>query len=500
VIRGARRVGLIAVCVLWWPLSAAAQRPADSSRTPALSQSIEALVARLPGRPVVLATLVTMSLRDGFSAQLALENRRLAEGTALYEGRILDPEVRLTSGLGGPSRRIGEVGANEAETSMGVAGALPWGTVLSGDFARGSTVGSGTGVTSSSAPTRLSLNVSQPLLDGVNQRAVPWRAAQLERTAAGFQLSRVRQEIATDIELQYWLLAEAQATEAVYARSLELAQEILTRNAELAARDLIAAVDVLTVRSGVALRESFYAQARQARYDQSDALLFAAYGAQAATLVQSDTLPALAIDDAELLDVIPDVATAVRTAVANRTDLRASRSQRDAAQLRVAQARNGLLPGLSLDGGWTSLRNGANALSADGRALGTWRVGVSMGAPVLNRSDRGLSQRAMAQVNIETIQVSSREAQIVREVRETVRALRWGRLRWNSATQAAALAWEQLIAERRRLELGMGDSFRLLQTEEIAVQAQLEAVRARYDLLRAFARYQLSVGLTRMVP
>ena len=64
------------------------------------------------------------------------------------------------------------------------------------------------------------------------------------------------------------------------------------------------------------------------------------------------------------------------------------------------------------------------------------------------------------------------------------------------ADQAASLAWDQLIAERRRLELGLGDAFRLLLTEENAVQAQLEAVRARYDLARARARYNFAIGAT----
>jgi len=65
-----------------------------------------------------------------------------------------------------------------------------------------------------------------------------------------------------------------------------------------------------------------------------------------------------------------------------------------------------------------------------------------------------------------------------------------------AAEEAATLAWDQLVAERRRLELGLGDSFRLLQTEENAVQAQLEAVRAKYELARAEARYRFATGAT----
>ena len=60
--------------------------------------------------------------------------------------------------------------------------------------------------------------------------------------------------------------------------------------------------------------------------------------------------------------------------------------------------------------------------------------------------------------------------------------------------EAARLAAAQLVAERQRLDLGLGDSFRLLETEENAVQAELESVRSRYDLARATTRLRLARG------
>ena len=55
---------------------------AQGRNEPALAQSIESLVARLPGRVVPLASLIDAALRDGFDAQLAVANRRRAEATA----------------------------------------------------------------------------------------------------------------------------------------------------------------------------------------------------------------------------------------------------------------------------------------------------------------------------------------------------------------------------------------------------------------------------------
>ncbi|WP_310572119.1 TolC family protein [Gemmatimonas sp.] len=501
-VRRARRIAVVAIAVagtLWPAAGLVAQVAGDSARPSAMSQSIDVLIARLPGRPVTLAALVNIGLREAFAAQLANADRRVADGAAVYEARALDPELRLRSDLTGASRAAGIATTTTRVSAIGVAGALPWGTTLSADYTLAGAFAS-SGVSSRTGPSRLSLAVSQPLLEGANQRTVAWRAALVERTAAGQQLSRTREEIAAGFELQYWLLAEAQAVEAVYGRSLELAQEILSRNVELASRDLIATVDVLTVRSGVSLREAYYTQARQSRYDQSDALLFAVYGAKAAALVQADTLPALAITEVAPSYDIPPLADAITLALANRKDLRAARAHRDASQLRAAQSRNALLPSLALDAGWSSAASGATSASIATTPSSAWRLGVSMGAPMLNRGDRGLSLLARTALDVESIRLSSREAQVTSEVRTAVRAITLGSQRWRSAANAASLAWEQLAAERRRLELGLGDSFRLLQTEENAVQAQLEAVRARYDLARASARFRLAIGQAPIAP
>ena len=474
---------------------------AQGRNEPALAQSIESLVARLPGRVVPLASLIDAALRDGFDAQLAVANRRRAEATAFYEGRAIDPVMHLSSDVASTPLTNLTASSMSQGTTAGIEAATPWGTVLSADVARAGTLGA-TRFLSSSDAARFTVGVTQPLLDGLNQRTALWRAAQLERTGAVAQVTRTRQEVVTGIELQYWSLAEAQAVEAVYNRSVELAQDILRRNEELASRDLIANVDVLTVRSGVAFRESLYTQARQVRREQSDALLFAAYGAAAAQLVDADTLPVLAVDNTMARIASPTLDEALRMAMVNRIDLRVVRALRDAAQVRLAQARNGTLPSLAITAGWTSASTGirTSAVASDMRTSSAWRLGVSLGAPLLNRADRGQELLASTQVDIETIRVRSAEAQVVREVRTTVRALRMGGERAEVASRAAALAWEQLTAERRRLELGLGDSFRLLQTEDGAVQSQLEAVRARYNMLRANASYRLAIGTAPVSP
>lgn len=476
--------------------SAAIAQSGTIAAAPFAGRSIAGLIDSLPGRAVPLSQLLSIALKDGFAMRVALTSRRLAEANALSEGRATDPTLRFGSGVASSGE-----GAPVVRTSVaGIESALRWGTELGLDVIRRSGADTA-GVSLASGRSALSLSVSQPLLDGLNQRTAEVRATRLERNAAIDAFNRTAQQVISDIELQYWSLSEAQATEAVYQRSLVLSQTLLSRNAELAARDLVAQVDVLTARSGVALRLATVIQARQARRDVSDQLIVAVFGERAAEQLLDDSLPlkTVATSDSLLMaqGALMDLASATRISLANRLDVRAAVAARDAAKVRLDRARNATRPSLSLDGGWSATQSDA-VTSPLGRAPGStsngWRLGVSLSAPVRNRGDQGQALLAAAVLELQEVLLRSVEAQVRIDVRATERAMRTGRERLTAADDAASLAWDQLVAERRRLDLGLGDSFRLLQTEENAVQAQLEAVRARYDLARAHTRYRLAIG------
>jgi outer membrane protein TolC len=159
-------------------------------------------------------------------------------------------------------------------------------------------------------------------------------------------------------------------------------------------------------------------------------------------------------------------------------------------------ARRGVLPTLDLTGGMSA----AAVDSTFGASLGgledrrSWSIGVAASYPLFNRRDRGLSLQADLDERLGEIGLSLTESLVRMEVRAARRALAAGAERMAAAGEAAELARAQLAAEQQRLDLGLGDSFRLLQTEEIAAQAELAAVRARYDAARAAAAWRLAIG------
>lgn len=483
---------LLALLALLSPAAAAAQSsPADSALL-ASNRSVTTLVEQLPGNAVSLASLVDVAMRDAFDMRLALAARREAGGIARSAGRVLDPVAQV-----GTDVAAGGTDATRTRNSaIGVLGALPWGTQYAADAVRQSGIGLGSAPSATGAQTLYALSVSQPLLEGLNQRTADWRAADRERTAAELNYRRARERVATAVEVEYWTLAEAQAVEAVYQRSLELSRAFLARNIELAKRDLIADVDVLTVRGGVAQREGILNAAQQARRERSDALVLLAYGERAISQLESDSLPVKAIDREPDSTAAESSTAALQRALTQRGDVRAARERVDAAAIRQSRARNATRPGLDVTGGWSSSTVPAlgNVAGNPGTAASAWRLGLSLSTPLFNRGDLGASQLANAAVDIETTRLRAAEGTALVEIREASRGVAMGFERLAITQRSANLTWEQLVAERRRLDLGLGDSFRLLQTEERAVQAQLDAVRARYDVLRAQARYRLALG------
>ena len=111
-----------------------------------------------------------------------------------------------------------------------------------------------------------------------------------------------------------------------------------------------------------------------------------------------------------------------------------------------------------------------------------------------NQTERGQYKQALWQREQQRLLYQTRENVVRQQMRAAVRAVHSARARLAQAKQAESFATRQLTAERKRLDLGLGDSFRVLQTEETVAQAELISVRAQFDLERAMAQYYLALG------
>lgn len=469
-----------------------ARVPADTS-----ARTVARLIDGLPGRAVALTTLLDIASRENIDLRIANTAGREAAAFARAEGGVVDPQFQLSTDRLPTDAGLG--GAAALRSTALVSTAMPWGTRVDVSSYR---VG-GASTPAASMASGYGVTLFQPLLEGLRQETASWRAATRDADAARARATRARDEALTAVSLSYWGLGEAQATEAVYQRSLELSEELLSRSLELAKRDLVAQVDVLTLRSGVAVREALFNEARQLRRERSDALILLVYGTNAAARLASDTLPLKSLDPSDSVFTMPLGTDALATAMRDRSDVQAARLQLDAASVRLARARNFRKPSLGVTAGYISDRFAGGPGNPGGvgdARSGSWRLGLSLSTPVLNRRDAGNAQAASLGVDLESFRLTLVENTVLVDVRTAERRVRMGRERLATTTRGAEFAWAQLVAERRRLELGFSDAFRLLQTEENAVRTQLDAIRARYDVLRAQAQLGLALGQVRSRP
>jgi len=262
-----RRWGL-AMTVLWalglWsggrPPAVRAQETHRDTLALVSGQALEELVAELPGDPIGLEELLAVAVELNLGLEASRVIRDLATAGLTVEKGVFDPELTLGWGTERDRDLVGRGGDYLARLSQ----LLPWGTALDLNLQglKQPTAGGG-----STAGTDFSLSVRQPLLEGLGTRNAELRAARALEEAAALDLRRSRSSLVAAVELAYWGLAEAEAVQAVLQRSLEIAEALLFRNQQLAERQLLTQVDVITAQSGVALRRAGFISAQRARLD-----------------------------------------------------------------------------------------------------------------------------------------------------------------------------------------------------------------------------------------
>lgn len=473
---------------------AGAQQPDLASDSVAVA--LVALIEALPGRPVPLDQLVQDALVHNLDAAAARLTSGIASAGLTEAKGPFDPSVSLFSNVEkDPRSSAVEFGGY----GVGVSQRLALGTEIGLDLLNDrSSFFFGATPQSAAFLSSLSLSLTQPVLEGFNQADVGVRAARADELAAQSDQRRAEELVAAAIEQRYWDLQEAEAQEAVYRQSVDAAETLVFRNEQLFNRDLASEIDVITARSGAALRRATLLAAQRSRRDASDVLIFQVYGETAADVLAVDSLPikttAVPLDDVGL----EDLDALVAGALVARRDVEADRRRLEGFAEIEKATRNALAPELDVFGsvttGGAGVSAGESAQFLDDELR--WSLGLSFSQPIGNREDRGRQRAATQQAMLAELDVTRTENRVRAEVRAADRAVRWGLLRLQAAQETATTARQQLAGEARRLELGLGDSFRLLLTEENAVQGELTLVQARFDLARALTALRLATGTT----
>jgi hydrophobic/amphiphilic exporter-1 (mainly G- bacteria), HAE1 family len=348
---------------------------------------------------------------------------------------------------------------------------------------------------------------SQPLLRNfktdVNRAQV--EIARRNREIATIQVSERGAQVTADAEAAYWALVVALASVDVQQRSLDLARELERTNRARVDVGQSPPLDLVAARAEVAQRQENLIIARTTALQAEDALRTLIIDPKRADYWS------VRIDPAERQPPVtgaPDVDTAVRRALGERSDIAQARKQIENTDTSIALAKNQTLPDLRAQatyvtngqGGSRLLRTGGfpgQIIGAQNTSFGsvlgqilssdypTWTVGLSLSYP-LGRSE---TEANLARARIEREQAAARvramELSVVREVRDAALRLEQNRQRIETAKLGRELAEQRLDAEQKRFEVGMSTSF-------LVIQAQRDLAVARDNEQRSYLDYQLA--------
>lgn len=469
-------------------------------------------VSDLPERTVVrLVDLVN----DGLSGNLTLLNaivgsRSVRAGEVLARS-IYDPTLSADGDYSDDGQTLsvsdgvsfGDLRA--ADGGVAVAGATPLSTTYSASLVASWQDQSLTELLSDGASpvtttTTLSLSLTQPLLRGRGRAIIgaPLESARIASGAADQRLARQVEVSIADFETAYWTLGLAEAIEDTAMRSYSRALEVLQRNQQMRELELIAEPDLITAQRAVASRATELTQATQTRRDAAEALIFLIYGERADDRILQ-TGPRIRTDG-ELPEPPPVGAyEEFGGVIGTRHDVQAARYDVDQSRVDLRVAENDTLPSLDLSGSYAAtsetdgplrlLVAGSTGLDVDG-----WQAGAVFTYPIGNHEAAGRRAQAALAVDGSELVLSAVENAALQDVRQAGRAILAEQQALSQARLALQYAQQQYDAGRQQLQLGLIDSFRLLQMEDDVVEGELAEIRARYSLAQAITRYQLALG------
>ena len=203
--------------------------------------------------------------------------------------------------------------------------------------------------------------------------------------------------------------------------------------------------------------------------------------------------PVGAVDDSTLYRVLETVDTAAlrSEAMASSPAVRAAEAQAVAARSAIGVAKAAWFPTLALSGSAQLSGDRTN----DYTFLQTRQVSLGLNWPIFNRFQRE-QNIAQSQVSAENAQATAAESRrrIQADLTSALAALESARLRIGITQTSVVAAQEDLRVQQERYRLGAATIVDILTSQEALSQAEVDAVNARFDYLRARTQISALIG------
>ena len=366
----------------------------------------------------------------------------------------------------------------------------------------------------------ITFNFTQPLLKNfgtkISRREII--VAKNNREISENQFQRTLLDTLYNVESAYWLLVYSIESLKVQRQSLQLARDLLEENKRKIEVGTMPPIEIYTAQSEVATREADILAAEAAVKNNEDRLK---------TIINLS-----ASEDGKNIEIIPvdrptlekreiTLEEALVTALENRPDLKAMRTDIGTKEFNAKYARNQLLPELNLQASyWTPGVSGTRILYQDdnpftrivvGTIPGTaseafeeavrfnyanWSIGLTLNVPLNTVLSRAEYAQAKISLDQALLNLKDQEQQVFLEITTAVRAVETNYQRVQAYTAARELARKKLEAEEEKFRVGKSTNFFLLQYQRDAADAQSAELKAKVDYILSVANLDRVMGTT----
>ena len=351
----------------------------------------------------------------------------------------------------------------------------------------------------------LTLTLTQPLLRGLSRKANIARitAAQNARLISNEQLKLTVMTTLADVIKAYWDLVGAIENLKVRQESLANAERLLRINETRREIGTAADIEVLQSKAGVAMRQSELISASTAVGNASDALKLLLDLREGDLFSKAEIVPTdrpnpedISLFDVENYETSLDASIA--RALKNRPELTMANLEIKSAEVEETRAKKDMMPELDLTGSYMQggrdhyLRNTFEGIRDQQDTA--YSCGVIAAVPIGNRVARGQHLRAkLARREAEERRKKTRQS-VLMNVHIAARNVMTNRILVESNLQARRLQEANVVAEEKRMRLGVTTSWQVLQVQEDLTAAQTFEVQAKTAYEKALIDLQLAEG------
>lgn len=372
------------------------------------------------------------------------------------------------------------------------------------------------------------LGFSQPLLKDFGKLAQTYqiKIAANNHTISQFQLEETVVNTIYNVESAYWNLVLAHQSLEVSKMALVRAKDWLKQNEIKRKVGTIAPIEVLSSQASVARNESALIQAERTVQSAEESLKqILNMSKEFVTLVPTDEPgeDKVEVDYTAFLD----------EALEHRPDIKRAKLSLENQNIQVKYQKNQSLPTLNLTASYSTTGRGgtvfvyepgSDPLDPNRQPIAVlektmldsfdevfsflyknWSVGLRLEIPVSFKKEKALLAQARMDMKRTLLQLKQTENTIVYEVKDVIKELESNKKLADADKIALELQGENLKAEEKKLAVGIGTNYEVLDAQERYATAENAALRSKINyamtlakinkiLNRSFKVYNVNLG------